>query len=61
MLPLAEVEERHHGCFLILWGIPLEDFLDEAVVLFGELERNRGIVVLGVTMLKLQLGLVRHR
>ena len=29
MLSLAEVEEGHHGCFLVLRGITLEDLGDD--------------------------------
>ena len=51
MLPLAEIKQRHDGCFLVLWGISLQYFVDEAVVLLGEFERDRGIVVVGIAML----------
>lgn len=29
MLSLAQVEEGHHGCFLVLRGITLEDLGDD--------------------------------
>ena len=32
VLALAEIEEGHHGGFLVLRGVPLEDLVDELVV-----------------------------
>lgn len=46
MLPLAEIEEGHHGGFLVLWWVSFEDFIGDFEVLFIELEGNRGVVVL---------------
>ena len=52
VLPLAEIEKGHHGGFLVLWRVALEDLLDELLVDFVELEGDSRIIVGGVTMLK---------
>lgn len=52
MLSLAEIEEGHHGCLLVLWGISLENLIDEFVVLLGELEGNGRVIFGGVTVLE---------
>ena len=51
MLTLAEVEEGHHGGFLVLRGVALEDFLHHELVLGAELEWDGGVVVGGVSVL----------
>ena len=51
MLPLSKVEKRHHGRFLILWGVAFEDLIDKLLVDGIELERNLGVVVRSVSML----------
>lgn len=51
VLSLAEVEEGHDGGFFVLWWVSLEDFGDEFVVDFVELEGDRGVVVWGVAVL----------
>ena len=38
MLPLAEVEERHHRGFFVLRGVAGENFFDEGFVLGVEFE-----------------------
>lgn len=52
VLALAEVEERHDGGLLVLWRVALEDLGDDGLILFGELEGDRGVVVGRVAMLK---------
>lgn len=52
-LPLAQVKERHHGGFLVLRRIAREDFFDESEIRVIEFERNTGVVVRGVAVLKL--------
>jgi hypothetical protein len=51
MLALAQVEQRHHGCLLVLRRVTLEDLGDDGLILRGELEGNVGVVVGGVAML----------
>ena len=51
VLPLAEVEEGHDGCFFVLAGVSGEDFLDEAFVLGVEFEGDRWVVFWRVPML----------
>lgn len=45
VLALTKVEERHDGCFLVLRGVPRDDFLDELLILRREFEGNLGIVL----------------
>lgn len=51
MLSLSEIQQWHHSCFLVLWGVSLQDLIDELFVLFRELEWNVGIVIGGIAML----------
>lgn len=51
-MALAEVEERHHGGFLVLRWVAFEDFADEGFVLGGEFEGDGGVVVRGVAVLE---------
>jgi hypothetical protein len=51
VLTLAEVQQRHDGCLLVLRGVAGDDFLDELFVLFGELEGNGRVVLGGVAVL----------
>ena len=44
MLALAKIEEWHHGGFLILGRVSLEDLVDQSAVLFGEFEGNGGVI-----------------
>lgn len=53
VLPLPEVEKRHHGRLLVLRRVTLEDLVDELVVLLGELEGDAGIVDGSISMLQL--------
>jgi len=50
-LALPEVEQRHHGRLLVLWGVAGEDLFDERIVLLAELEGDAGIVLGGVAVL----------
>lgn len=52
MLALTQVEQRHHGRLLVLWRVALEDLGDDALVLLGELERDIGVVIGCVAMLR---------
>ena len=67
MLPLAEVEEGHHGGFFVLRGVAFEDFGDELLVDFIEFEEDAGVVVWGVAVLRwcsqyqLRLGVLGGR
>ena len=51
MLSLAQVEEGHDRCFLVLRGIAFEDLGDKFLVDCIEFEGDRGIVVVSVPML----------
>jgi len=55
MLSLSEVQDRHHGRFLVLGRVALEDFFNELVVLLRELERDVRIVLRGVSVLDKEL------
>jgi hypothetical protein len=44
VLSLSQVQDGHHSGFLVLGGVSAEDLFDELIVLFCELERNRGVV-----------------
>ncbi len=44
-LALAEVEEGHHGRFLVLWGVAFKDLGEEGFVLRGEFEGYRRVVL----------------
>lgn len=52
VLPLAQVEKRHHGRFLVLRGVALEDFGDEFLVDGIELEGDFRVVLWGISVLK---------
>lgn len=52
MLALAQVEDGHDGRLLVLRRVPLEDLGDELLVLRVELERDVGVVVGGVAVLR---------
>jgi hypothetical protein len=51
VLSLSKIQQWHHSGFLVLWGIALQDLVDELVILLGELEGDVGIIVGSVTML----------
>jgi hypothetical protein len=51
MLSLAKIQEGHDSSFLILWGVSFEDLVNQAIILLGELEGNRRIVVFSIAML----------
>lgn len=44
MLSLSQIQDRHDGRLLVLWGVALEDLVDELVILVVELEGDFGIV-----------------
>lgn len=52
MLALAEIEKRHHGGFLVLRGIALEDFGHELLVDGIEFKRNLRVIVRGISVLE---------
>lgn len=52
MLPLPEVEQGHHGRFLVLRRVAFEDFGDESLVEGGELERDGRVIDGGVAVLQ---------
>ena len=52
MLALAEVEEWHDGCFLVLGWVAFEDFGDDLLVGGVEGEGEAGVVVFGVAVLE---------
>lgn len=51
MLALTKIEEGHDGGFLVLWWIAFEDFFYEPFILRRELEGNRQITVISISML----------
>ena len=51
VLALAKVEQRHNGGLLILRGVPGDDLLDKLLILRGEFERDRRVVLGCITML----------
>lgn len=51
VLPLPEIEQRHHGRFFVLRWVPLEDLGDELLVRFVEGEGDGGVVLGGVAVL----------
>jgi hypothetical protein len=57
VLSLSKIQQWHHSGFFVLWGIALQDLVDELVILLGELEGDVGIIVGSVTMLN---HVVRH-
>lgn len=52
VLPLAEIEEGHHGGFFVLRGVAFQDFGDEFLVYGIELEGDGGVVLRGIAVLK---------
>jgi len=44
VLSLSQVQDGHHGGFLVLGGVSAKNLFDELIVLWCELEGNRGIV-----------------
>ena len=52
VLALAEVEQRHDGGLLVLGRVALEDLLDDGLVLLAERERDVGVVVGRVPVLR---------
>ena len=53
VLALAEVEERHDGCFFVLRGVAFEDFGDELLVDGVEFEGYGGVVFGAVAVLEI--------
>lgn len=51
MLSLSKIQQWHHSCFLVLWGVALQDLFDELIVLLGEFEGDVRVVVGSITML----------
>lgn len=51
MLPLTQIQNWHNSGFLVLWGVSLEDLVDELVVLLRELEGDIRIVFRRVSVL----------
>jgi hypothetical protein len=60
VLALAEIEKRHHGGFLVLGRVSLEDLGHELLILGGEFKRDVWVVVGGVSVLEYK-RLVRNR
>ena len=52
VLTLAEIEERHNGGLLVVGGVSRDNLLDELLILFGELERDRRVVLRAVAVLR---------
>jgi hypothetical protein len=51
MLPLTEIKEGHNGSFFVLWWIAFEDLFYEPLILWGEFEGDRGVIVVGISVL----------
>lgn len=51
VLALTQIQHRHHGGLLVLWGIALEDLIDDLEVLLGELEGEGGVILGGIAVL----------
>jgi hypothetical protein len=51
MLSLSQIEEGHHGRFLVLGRIPRQHLFDELFILRRELEWNGWIVIGGIAVL----------
>jgi hypothetical protein len=51
VLALTQVQQGHDGGLLVLWRVAGDNLFDEFVVLFGELEGDRGVVSGGVAVL----------
>ena len=45
VLPLTEVEKRHHGCFFVLRRVAGEDLFDKGFILGVEFEGDGWVVV----------------
>ena len=52
MLALAEVQEGHDGCFLVLGRVAFEDFGDDLLIGVVEGKGEAGVVVVGVAVLE---------
>lgn len=52
MLTLSEVKKGHDGSLLVLRGVPFEDLRHEGLILRVELEGEIGVVVGGVSVLR---------
>lgn len=52
MLALAEIENWHDGGLLVLRGVALQDLRDELLIFGIELERDIGVVVWRVAVLR---------
>ena len=52
MLALAEVEERHDCCFLVLRGVAFQDFGDQLLIDGVEFEGYGGVVFWAVAVLE---------
>lgn len=61
VLTLTEVEQWDDGSLLVLFGVVGDDLLCHLLVLLVELERNVGVVVVGVTVDKEGVGAARGR
>ena len=53
VLPLAQIEQRHHGRFLVLRGIAFEDLGYEFLVCSIKFEGDGGIVGGGIAVLRI--------
>jgi hypothetical protein len=61
MLALAEIEQGHDSSLFILWGVAVEDFVNDLQVVLVELERDGRVVVGFVAVLKICVGdRIRH-
>jgi hypothetical protein len=60
MLSLSEVQQGHHSRFLVLWGVSLQDLINELVILRCELEWDVRIIFGGVAMLWKTVSMVRR-
>lgn len=56
VLALAQVEQGHDGGLLVLLGIPLEDLGDDGFILLVEFEGDIGIVVRGISVLRMSIS-----
>jgi len=60
VLTLAEVEQGHDGCLLVLGRVALEDLLDDLLILGSELERDVGVVLGSISVLRVNISLVNR-
>lgn len=51
MLPLSKIQQWHHSGLLILWGVALQNLLNELVILLCELEWDVWVIIGRVTVL----------